>query len=138
MTTLTQSSPASGFSGWLYRAEAWLDAKGKAAWIAATILAFIFAWPLGFALLAYMIWSKKMCRSSQCSIHQYNHPSDISASSGNAAFDAYKSETLRRLEDEQEQFKAFLQRLRDSRDKAEFDQFMADRTKSATNDTYGT
>jgi hypothetical protein len=49
------------------------------------------------------------------------------APSGNRAFDEYRAETLRRLEDEQREFKEFLQRLRHAKDKAEFDQFMADR-----------
>jgi hypothetical protein len=49
------------------------------------------------------------------------------ASSGNHAFDEYRSETLRRLEDEQRDFFEFLNRLRHAKDKAEFDQFMADR-----------
>ena len=47
--------------------------------------------------------------------------------SGNTAFDAYKEDTLRRLEDEQSSFEDFLQRLRDAKDKAEFDEFMDDR-----------
>ncbi len=48
-------------------------------------------------------------------------------SSGNSAFDEYRAETLRRLEDEQQEFFDFLDRLRQAKDKAEFDQFMADR-----------
>ena len=40
---------------WFSRAEAWLDEKGKGAWIAAMVLGFIFFWPIGLALLAYMI-----------------------------------------------------------------------------------
>ena len=48
-------------------------------------------------------------------------------SSGNVAFDEYREETLRRLEDEQKEFRTFLDRLRHAKDKAEFDQFMADR-----------
>mgnify|MGYP002387727885 FL=1 len=48
-------------------------------------------------------------------------------SSGNRAFDEYRSETLRRLEDEQREFHDFLGRLRMARDKAEFDQFMTER-----------
>ena len=48
-------------------------------------------------------------------------------SSGNRAFDEYRSETLRRLEEEQREFLEFLERLRHAKDKAEFDQFMADR-----------
>ena len=48
-------------------------------------------------------------------------------SSGNRAFDEYRAETLRRLEDEQREFLEFLERLRHAKDKAEFDQFMAER-----------
>lgn len=50
---------------------------------------------------------------------------------GNTAFDAYKSETLRRLEQEQTEFEAFLERLREAKDQAEFDQFMDDRSRRA-------
>jgi len=39
----------------------------------------------------------------------------------------YREETLRRLEEEQREFHDFLGRLRMAKDKAEFDQFMADR-----------
>lgn len=46
-------------------------------------------------------------------------------SSGNRAFDEYRIDTLKRLEEEQQQFKDFLDRLRHARDKEEFDQFMA-------------
>ena len=53
------------------------------------------------------------------------------SSSGNTAFDAYKEATLRRLEEEQDAFEAFLQRLREAKDKAEFDQFMDEREKRA-------
>jgi hypothetical protein len=48
-------------------------------------------------------------------------------SSGNHAFDEYRAETLRRLEEEQNEFSSFLERLRFAKDKAEFDQFMAER-----------
>jgi hypothetical protein len=48
-------------------------------------------------------------------------------SSGNTAFDDYRREMLRRLEQDHEDFKAFLDRLRRAKDKAEFDQFMAER-----------
>ena len=46
-------------------------------------------------------------------------------SSGNRAFDEYRVETLKRLEEEQTEFKDFLDRLRHAKDKDEFDQFMA-------------
>lgn len=54
-------------SSWLARAESWMDARGKGAWIAAMVLGFIFFWPLGLALLAYMTWSKRMFSSKSCS-----------------------------------------------------------------------
>ena len=46
---------------------------------------------------------------------------------GNTAFDAYKQDTLMRLEDEQSAFMGFLQRLREAKDKTEFDDFMNNR-----------
>jgi len=49
--------------------------------------------------------------------------------SGNTAFDAYREETLKRLEEEQAAFERFLKRLRAARDKAEFDQFMDERAQ---------
>jgi hypothetical protein len=52
--------------------------------------------------------------------------------SGNRAFDEYRAETMRRLEEEQREFKEFLERLRQAKDKAEFDQFMADRRNRPT------
>ena len=53
---------------------------------------------------------------------------------GNYAFVTYKAEALRRLEDEQAAFEAFLQRLRTSKDKTEFDAFMDERARSAASD----
>ena len=39
---------------------------------------------------------------------------------------------LRRLEDEQTAFESFLQRLREAKDKSEFDSFMEDRARAAS------
>jgi hypothetical protein len=126
---------------WFVRGEAWLDERGKGAWIAAMILGFIFFWPIGLALLAYMIWSKRMFNRSHCgrsSDRRHRHArwgSRVYSNSGNSAFDAYKSETLRRLEEEQESFEAFLQRLREAKDKSEFDAFMEDRARRARDES---
>ncbi len=49
------------------------------------------------------------------------------SSTGNRAFDDYRTETLKRLEDEQREFREFLERLRFAKDRAEFDQFMNER-----------
>ena len=128
MTTAHATNPS-----WFARAEGWLDDRGKGAWIAVMILGFIFFWPVGLALLAYMIWSKRMFNGSCRSARRARHGQYRAAmkSSGNSAFDAYKTETLRRLEDEQDAFEAFLQRLRDAKDKQEFDAFMDDRARAA-------
>jgi predicted CopG family antitoxin len=138
----TDLYPPAGASGpawrpsWFARAEGWLDDRGKGAWIAATILGFILFWPVGLAFLAYMIWSKRMFNGScahRRAHHWANHRHSF-RSSGNSAFDAYKAETLRRLEDEQESFEAFLNRLREAKDKSEFDQFMDERARRARED----
>ena len=54
-------------------------------------------------------------------------PWSYTPSSGNRAFDEYRSDTLKRLEEEQREFRDFLDRLRFAKDKTEFDQFMAER-----------
>jgi len=46
---------------------------------------------------------------------------------GPSPFAEYRAETLRRLDREQQEFHDFLGRLRDTKDKAEFDRFMAGR-----------
>ncbi|MFN4100849.1 MAG: DUF2852 domain-containing protein [Pararhodobacter sp.] len=115
---------------WPRNAESWLDDKGKGAWIAAMVLGFIVFWPIGLALLAYMIWGKQMFgKSCKSSSSRHNHAWAMHKPSGNAAFDAYKTDMLKRLEDEQAAFSDFLKRLREAKDKAEFDQFMDDRAR---------
>ena len=47
--------------------------------------------------------------------------------SGNVAFDEYREETLRKLDEEQREFRDFLDRLRAAKDRAEFDEFMNER-----------
>ncbi|MBI1218050.1 MAG: DUF2852 domain-containing protein [Rhodobacteraceae bacterium] len=126
-------------SAWPTQAQDWLDERGKPAWIAAMILGFVVFWPAGLAILAYMIWSKRMfngsCRHGR---HQARmmHRHGM-RSSGNTAFDSYKTDTLRRLEEEQEAFETFLQRLRDAKDKTEFDAFMDDRARAARSEGTG-
>lgn len=106
----------------LERTRDWLDARGRVAWIAAMIAGFILFWPVGLAILLYMIWSNRMtCKSWSRS---RRHLPTLGAT-GNTAFDAYRAETLKRLEDERAAFTAFLEQLRAAKDQAEFDQFMA-------------
>ena len=123
-----------------------LDELGKLAWIALMILGFVIWWPVGLATLAFLIWSGRM----GCGHHGYGrwqykmeHMQEkmdqlrermahgggwgYAPASGNRAFDDYRTETLRRLEEEQREFRDFLERLRFAKDKTEFDQFMAER-----------
>ncbi|GAB5446464.1 DUF2852 domain-containing protein [Gymnodinialimonas sp.] len=58
-------------------------------------------------------------------------PQDAQPSSGNQSFDAYRDALMARLEKEQTQFDGFLTRLRDAKDKHEFDKFMDDRSRAA-------
>ncbi len=133
--------------------------------VALMVVAFIWWWPVGLAMLAFLIgrrrlgfvcgqmlagdggmrhwsrhadrWEHKLARAQEkvdrmrSRTGRYGQNGDWftprPASSGNAAFDDYRAETLRRLEDEQREFKDFLERLRVAKDRAEFDQFMADR-----------
>ncbi len=53
---------------------------------------------------------------------------------GNRAFDDYREDTLNKLEQEADEFRSFLDRLRHAKDKAEFDLFMAERRSQASKD----
>ncbi|WP_149586846.1 DUF2852 domain-containing protein [Tabrizicola flagellatus] len=136
MHSTTNTAPQGGFRNSLRRGEAWLDAKGKWAWIAFTVLGFVINPFLGLAILAYLIWGKQMfARSCGQRRHAHDHSWGRHAMragqpTGNRAFDDYKAEALRRLEEEQEAFEAFLERLRASKDKTEFDSFMEERARA--------
>ena len=131
-----------------------LDELGKPAWIALIVLGFWVFWPLGLAILVFTIWSGRMACGYHAGYGQgrwqdhWQHKMDRlqrkmdwmrarmgggpgawspGPSSGNRAFDEYRAETLKRLEEEQREFREFLNRLRFAKDKAEFDQFMAER-----------
>jgi hypothetical protein len=112
------------------------------------VVSFIIWWPIGLATLAFLLWSGRMgCgyrghESWQERRERWREMRDewramkrgeysAMRSSGNAAFDDYRNETLKRLEDEQKEFSGFLDRLRRAKDKAEFDQFMSERRNAA-------
>src|SRR5215470_12621382 len=112
-------------------------------------------WPLGLLLLGFWMgsrrmgcwahgngdrWQRRMDRMQrrmermQAAAARWSGGGNPGsrASSGNWAFDEYRAETLRRLEEEQAEFKEFLDRLRHAKDKAEFDQFMAQHRQRPT------
>jgi hypothetical protein len=126
-----------------------IDDFGKPAWIALMVIGFIVFWPVGLAILAYIIWSGRM---GGCGYHReaadwrdraaerwerkrerwerrmerWGRGPEMRAS-GNRAFDEYREDALRRLEEEAREFKEFLTRLRHAKDRAEFDEFMKER-----------
>lgn len=105
-----------------------LDELGRPAWILLMILGFMVWWPVGFMVLAFIIGSGRMgCGYFQDKLERLGRGDWWGYPSSNRAFDEYRTETLKRMEDEQREFRDFLARLHQAKDKAEFDQFMADR-----------
>ena len=123
-----------------------VDDFGKPAWVALTVVSFILFWPLGLLVLGFLMgsgrmacwrhggtdrWQRRMERMQRRMERMQGAAGrwgcgSYGNSSGNYAFDEYRAETLRRLEEEQREFMTFLDRLRHAKDKAEFDQFMAE------------
>jgi hypothetical protein len=143
---MSYATQDAGYRG--YRPPPWSMWSWHPGWIVLMILGFIFWWPIGLIILGIVIGSRKMgCWSGRGYDRWHDHMQDKmdrmrakmesfgggnwgrnwGGSSGNRAFDEYRSETLNRLEEEQREFRDFLQRLRMAKDKAEFDQFMAER-----------
>ncbi len=130
----------------------------RPAWTPATIalmvLGFFVYWPLGLAMLAYIIWGDRLegfkrnvnektdsvfgsfrgCCRSKSEGFQFGAGADT----GNAAFDDWRREELERLAEERRKrdearadFEAYAAELRRARDKEEFDRFMAARRAAA-------
>ncbi|MEL7459844.1 MAG: DUF2852 domain-containing protein [Pseudomonadota bacterium] len=94
---------------------------------------------LGFVIVLFIIWgwsevlnlgTKPTMNDIVDRLRPKTDEAPVS-DTGNASFDAYKSELLTRLEEEQKTFKTFLARLRDAKDKTEFDTFMEARERVA-------
>ncbi len=118
--------------------------------IALMVIGFILWAPLGLAMLAYIIWGEYFGGSSEkveifideAKKRIKKHKSDFRSSygsydsSGNAAFDEYRKEQLRRLDEERRrldeevrEFREYMHNLRRARDREEFDQYMRSRKK---------
>ena len=123
-----------------------IDEFGKLGWAMVVVLGFWLAWPLGLMTLAFLAGSGRLQmagRNRGAPGTWFNMDNagataggkpfngvwgkSRTSTTGNKAFDDYRAETLRRLEDEEREFQSFLERLRKARDKSEFDAFMAER-----------
>lgn len=105
------------------------------------VLGFIVFWPLGLAMLAYILWGDKMngrfatakARFEDVT-RDFEFGRGTAARTGNVAFDEYRERELARLEEERRkidsmrsEFDEFLRNLRRAKDQEEFDRFMARR-----------
>ena len=114
----------------------------KPGWIALLILGFFISWPVGLLIFAALLltgrlegWKRAVSRLWQEGVGPMRSSGTWwqPRTSGNNYFDEYRSETLRRLEEEEKEFHEFLNRLRAAKDKSEFDQFMKDRRNQSAN-----
>lgn len=126
--------------------------------IALMVLGFVVWWPLGLAMLAYILWGEMFGGSAEkaegfvnrtrswaenCGPKGHNgfrHHHGFRSQSGNAAFDDYRAEQLRRLEEERKRldeevnaFHEYMRNLRMARDREEFDRFMRDKNGNRPN-----
>ena len=119
-------------------------ARGR--WTALNIVLMIIGFavfgPLGLAMLAWIIWGDEIAGKAEELKGQFRSFSERAPSfragpfrdTGNAAFDEYRTQELKRLEEERRRldamradFEAFLKELRRAKDQEEFDRFMAER-----------
>ncbi|MEM8877054.1 MAG: DUF2852 domain-containing protein [Pseudomonadota bacterium] len=98
------------------------------------VLGFIIFWPLGLAMLAWIIWGEKVADRMRDAEVRWR-----SEKTGNHAFDDYRKAEIERLEEERrrldaerEEFETYLRDLKRARDQEEFDRYMAERRAGQT------
>ena len=128
----------------------------RPAWTPATIalmvIGFMVFWPLGLAMLAYIIWGDRLEGFKR----DVNRATDgvfagcrrasyrAQRGTGNVAFDDWREKELERLAEERrkldemlEEFDTYARELRRAKDQDEFDRFMAARSRSTPARTSG-
>lgn len=113
--------------------------------IALMVLGFVFFWPLGLGMLAYILWGDHLHKAFSDVRDQFGQGARSMGSefgfgtqrTGNAAFDEYRERELKRLEEERRridamraEFDEYMANLRRARDQEEFDRFMAERRRA--------
>ena len=123
----------------------------RPAWTPATIalmvVGFMVFWPLGLAMLAYILWGDrlgefkgKLNRTGEGFFGGCRKRGPgFTARTGNVAFDDWRAKELERIEEERrkldemrDEFDSYLRELRRAKDQTEFDRFMAERNKSTS------
>src|SRR5262245_50810552 len=113
--------------------------------IALMVLGFVVFWPLGLAMLAYILFGEKLKTfkkdandtvDGMCSAFKRNgrRSNWTQHRTGNVAFDDWREAELARLDEERrkldemrEEFDTYVRELRRAKDQEEFDRFMRDR-----------
>ncbi|WP_429818775.1 DUF2852 domain-containing protein [Ensifer sp. B1-9] len=112
--------------------------------IALMVLGFVVFWPLGLAMLAYILFGEKLKTfkkdandtvGGMCSAFKRGgRRSNWTHRTGNVAFDDWREAELARLDEERrkldemrEEFDTYVRELRRAKDQEEFDRFMRDR-----------
>ena len=114
------------------------------------IVGFAVFWPLGLAMLVWIIWGEELSRKAEGLKGQFRSFSERAPAfaapfrdTGNVAFDEYREQEMKRLDEERRkleamraEFNGFLKDLRRAKDQEEFDRFMRD-FRSRTADAGG-
>jgi biopolymer transport protein ExbB/TolQ len=114
--------------------------------IALMVLGFIVFWPVGLAMLAYILFGERLHAFKReanekvdgftrgCNYRGWHNSRHHYRSTGNMAFDDWRRAELERLEEERRkldemraEFDAHLRELRRARDQEEFDRFIRER-----------
>ena len=117
--------------------------------IALTILGFMVFWPLGLAMIAYIVWGDRLeafkaeaNRATDGVIGQFRGMSARAGGlhgtpfgrTGNVAFDDWRDEEMKRLQEKREEltrmeaeFADYQRELRRAKDREEFDRFLRER-----------
>jgi hypothetical protein len=113
--------------------------------IALMVLGFVVFWPLGLAMLAYILFGEKLKTfkkdanstvDGMCSAFKRGNRANWTQHhrTGNVAFDDWRQAELTRLDEERrkldemrEEFDSYVRELRRAKDHEEFDRFMRER-----------
>ena len=121
------------------RRPGWLRPAWTPATIGLMVLGFMVAWPLGLAMLAYILWGDRLDdlkHEMRRGFGRFKREMDMKGftadrTTGNVAFDEFRKREIDRLEEERrkldamvEEFDAHLRNLRRAKDQEEFDAFL--------------
>ena len=111
--------------------------------VALTVAGFMIFWPLGLAMLAYVIFGdrfegfKREANATVDGMFRSCRKSSSYSATGNVAFDEWREKEIERLNEERrkldearEEFDTYARELRRAKDQDEFDRFMANRSRS--------